>query len=190
MVALRVSSLLPCAAPQAPRRPARRSLQGGRRRAGPVAAHTVTVEHKGKTHKLSIEGDATILEAALDAGIELPHDCKARAALRICDTLRVYALSPQARCCDVMLLCVQSYSALRKALPWSGRCWAATEVWRLSGLTPDASTFWREQMGVCMTCPAKLIRCVPVAVLKNKHGTLRCSRGASFRSLCAVLCSL
>jgi hypothetical protein len=138
MVALRVSSLLPCAAPQAPRRPARRSPQGGRQRAGPVAAHTVTVEHKGQTHKLSIEGDATILEAALDAGIELPHDCKARAVLCICDMLRVYALSPQARCCDVMLLCVQSCSALRKALPWSGRCWAATEVWRPSGLTPDA----------------------------------------------------
>ena len=132
MVALRVSSLLPCAAPQAPRRPAKRSLQGGRQRVGPVAAHTVTVEHKGKTHKLSIEGDATILEAALDAGIELPHDCKARAVLCICDTLRVYALSPQIRCCDVML-CVCEATA-RFAKLWLGR--------GVAGQRLSLSPFW------------------------------------------------
>ncbi|CAM9824721.1 unnamed protein product [Sphacelaria rigidula] len=38
--------------------------------------HKVTIEHEGKTHELEVAGRMTILEAALDEGISLPHDCK------------------------------------------------------------------------------------------------------------------
>lgn len=33
-------------------------------------------QHEGKTHELEVVGRTSILEAALDEGIELPHDCK------------------------------------------------------------------------------------------------------------------
>ncbi len=39
-------------------------------------SHIVTLEHGGKTHKLSVPDGTTILEVALDNGIDLPHDCK------------------------------------------------------------------------------------------------------------------
>jgi ferredoxin len=38
--------------------------------------HTVVIEHAGKTHELSVRDGTSILEAALDKGIDLPHDCK------------------------------------------------------------------------------------------------------------------
>jgi ferredoxin len=38
--------------------------------------HKVTIEHEGKTAVLDVDEGTTILEAALDNGIELPHDCK------------------------------------------------------------------------------------------------------------------
>ncbi|CAI5527075.1 unnamed protein product [Closterium sp. Naga37s-1] len=47
----------------------------GRRRLV-VHAHKVEVEHQGKTHILEIPEDETILSAAIDAGLDLPHDCK------------------------------------------------------------------------------------------------------------------
>jgi ferredoxin len=38
--------------------------------------HKVTIQHLGKETVLDVAEDVSILEAALDAGIELPHDCK------------------------------------------------------------------------------------------------------------------
>eukprot|EP00899_Mesostigma_viride_P002620 jgi/Mesvir1/12359/Mv00542-RA.1 len=41
-----------------------------------AAQHTVTVQHKGKKYELKIDEDTTILDAALDAGLDMPHDCR------------------------------------------------------------------------------------------------------------------
>ena len=38
--------------------------------------HKVTIQHNGVDTVLSIPEDVSILSAALDAGIELPYDCK------------------------------------------------------------------------------------------------------------------
>jgi hypothetical protein len=78
MAALRVVPPA-CVSLSTPHRVHRRGACGAGRRAVVVlAAHTVTVEHRGKTHTLTLDDDTTILEAALDAGVDLPHDCKAR----------------------------------------------------------------------------------------------------------------
>lgn len=66
---------------------ARRQTIGGRglgRRAlaAPPAAFKVTIEHEGKPTTLEIEDGTTILEAALDAGLELPHDCSMGVCMR------------------------------------------------------------------------------------------------------------
>ncbi|CAI7786453.1 unnamed protein product [Closterium sp. NIES-54] len=52
------------------------SASNGGRRRFIVHAHKVEVEHQGKTHVLEIPEDETILSAAIDAGLDLPHDCK------------------------------------------------------------------------------------------------------------------
>lgn len=39
-----------------------------------VHAHGQTLD--GKTHTINVESYKTVLEAALDEGIEMPHDCK------------------------------------------------------------------------------------------------------------------
>jgi hypothetical protein len=62
--------------------PARRPARG-RGGALRVAAHTVQLTHNGVTHTLSVSGDESILEVALDAGIDVPHDCKASATPRL-----------------------------------------------------------------------------------------------------------
>ncbi|CAM9583875.1 unnamed protein product [Discosporangium mesarthrocarpum] len=38
--------------------------------------HTVTMEHDGQTHIFEADEGTTVLEAALENGVELPHDCK------------------------------------------------------------------------------------------------------------------
>jgi len=38
--------------------------------------HKVQIEHEGKTFDLDIPDGKTILEVALDKGLDLPHDCK------------------------------------------------------------------------------------------------------------------
>eukprot|EP00903_Cladosiphon_okamuranus_P009987 g9473.t1 len=38
--------------------------------------HQVTIEHEGKTTVLEVDDNTSILEAALDNDIDLPHDCK------------------------------------------------------------------------------------------------------------------
>jgi 2Fe-2S type ferredoxin len=38
--------------------------------------HKVTVKHNGKDYELSVAEDCSILDAAIDADIDLPYDCK------------------------------------------------------------------------------------------------------------------
>jgi ferredoxin len=56
-------------------------LASGRGRPQPTspfaaAAHRVEIEHAGKTTVLEVEDGTSILDAGLDAGLDLPHDCK------------------------------------------------------------------------------------------------------------------
>ena len=44
--------------------------------------HKVTLNHAGKDHILQVAEDETILDASLDAGIELPYDCKCGVCLQ------------------------------------------------------------------------------------------------------------
>lgn len=44
--------------------------------------HKVTINHEGVNNILEINENESILEAALDAGISLPHDCKMGVCLR------------------------------------------------------------------------------------------------------------
>lgn len=39
-------------------------------------SHKVEIEHDGKKYDLEIPDGKTILEVALDKGMDLPHDCK------------------------------------------------------------------------------------------------------------------
>lgn len=42
-----------------------------------VRASVVTIKHEGKTYEVEVDGHESILEAALDAGVEnLSYDCK------------------------------------------------------------------------------------------------------------------
>jgi len=47
-----------------------------------VPLHKVTLNHAGKEHTLQVAEDETILDASLDAGIELPYDCKCGVCLQ------------------------------------------------------------------------------------------------------------
>jgi ferredoxin len=47
-----------------------------------AAAFKVTLEHEGKPTVLEVEDGTTILEAALDAGLDLPHDCTMGVCMR------------------------------------------------------------------------------------------------------------
>jgi ferredoxin len=38
--------------------------------------YTVEIEKGDETYKLTVDEDSYILEAAIDAGLDLPHDCK------------------------------------------------------------------------------------------------------------------
>mmetsp|Transcript_32006 Transcript_32006/g.53975 ORF Transcript_32006/g.53975 Transcript_32006/m.53975 type:complete len:151 (-) Transcript_32006:83-535(-) len=40
------------------------------------AVHKVTIQNEGKETVIEIPEDTSVLEAALEAGFELPHDCK------------------------------------------------------------------------------------------------------------------
>lgn len=39
--------------------------------------YTVEIDHQGKTHTLEVSEDQKILQAAYDAGIDLPNSCNA-----------------------------------------------------------------------------------------------------------------
>ncbi len=51
-------------------------LQGRAQHRSLLRSHKVTVDYDGGTVELEVPEGATILEAALDKGIELKHDCK------------------------------------------------------------------------------------------------------------------
>jgi hypothetical protein len=53
----------------------------------------VTVTHEGKTTVLEVPSDKSILEAALDKGVDLPHDCK----LGVCMTCPAKLVRPRRR---------------------------------------------------------------------------------------------
>ncbi len=38
--------------------------------------HEVTIEFEGKTHELDVDGEEYILDAGLDAGLDLPYSCR------------------------------------------------------------------------------------------------------------------
>ena len=40
------------------------------------SSHKVTIQHNGGETDLNVREDVSILEAAIDAGIEFPYDCK------------------------------------------------------------------------------------------------------------------
>jgi ferredoxin len=39
-------------------------------------SHTVAIEFEGETHELDVDEDEYILDAGLDAGLDLPFSCK------------------------------------------------------------------------------------------------------------------
>ncbi|XP_076897577.1 ferredoxin C 1, chloroplastic-like [Bidens hawaiensis] len=51
--------------------------------------YKVTIQHEGQTVDLEVEPDETILEKALDSGMDVPHDCK----LGVCMTCPARLLS-------------------------------------------------------------------------------------------------
>jgi ferredoxin len=61
------SRLAAAARPAAPRRIARLAL---------IRSHKVEITHEGKSFTLDVPEGQSILETALDQGIDLPHDCK------------------------------------------------------------------------------------------------------------------
>jgi len=38
--------------------------------------HNLEITHKGQTISVTVDEDTSILDAGLDAGLDLPHDCK------------------------------------------------------------------------------------------------------------------
>lgn len=42
-----------------------------------MPTHTVEITHQGQTHTLQVSEDQTILQAAFDAGVDLPNSCNA-----------------------------------------------------------------------------------------------------------------
>ncbi|KAL3634544.1 Ferulic acid decarboxylase 1 [Castilleja foliolosa] len=54
-----------------------------------VNAYKVVIEHDGVATELEVEPDETILSKALDAGLDVPHDCK----LGVCMTCPAQLIS-------------------------------------------------------------------------------------------------
>jgi len=135
------------------RRSARSPSQPPLRSLRLAAAHTVQLVHGGKTHTLRVDEDESILEVALDAGIDVPHDCKARLAPSRARSLRRY--HGHSRWLPL--------PRPGSAATWHGRA----RGHRLASAHPHSAA----QMGVCMTCPAKLIRC---AARQLAHASTRC----------------
>jgi ferredoxin len=57
-------------------RQARLIAKSNRRFAVAVYAHTVQLEHSGGFTTLEVPQDESILSVAIDAGLDVPHDCK------------------------------------------------------------------------------------------------------------------
>lgn len=64
-------------------------LRGGGGAAVAARAYRVTVEHEGERRTMEVEEGETILERALEEGMEVPHDCK----LGVCMTCPARLLS-------------------------------------------------------------------------------------------------
>ena len=73
-------------------RAARRSP--GRRSRARAGAYKVEIVHDGVAKTLDVNEDEYILQEALDAGIDLPHDCK----LGVCMTCPAKLVSREACC--------------------------------------------------------------------------------------------
>ena len=52
-------------------------------------AYTVEIKHQGTDHTITVPADRTILEVALESGIELPYSCSAG----VCTTCSARVLS-------------------------------------------------------------------------------------------------
>lgn len=51
----------------------------------------MTIHHEGKAHELEVPEGKSILEVALDMGLDLPHDCK----LGVCMTCPAKLVRPR-----------------------------------------------------------------------------------------------
>jgi len=81
--------------------------------------YTVEIQHRGNTYALDVPDDRTILEAALEAGIELPSSCK----VGVCTTCAAQLLEGEVNQDDAMgvspELQAEGYALLCVAYPRS-----------------------------------------------------------------------
>lgn len=81
--------------------------------------YKVEIIHQGKTHNIEVSEERTILEAATDAGIELPYSCSAG----VCTTCAAQVLSGEVDQSDGMgvslELQAEGYTLLCVAYPRS-----------------------------------------------------------------------
>ena len=81
--------------------------------------YTVEIIHQGKTHNIQVNEEQTILQAAMDAGIELPYSCSAG----VCTTCAAQVLSGEVDQSDGMgvspELQAEGYTLLCVAYPRS-----------------------------------------------------------------------
>lgn len=89
-----------------------------RRRPLVVRSYKVTFEHQGQTTELEVDADESILNTALDHGLEIPHDCK----LGVCMTCPARLISGAVDQSEGMLsddVVERGYSLLCVAYPRS-----------------------------------------------------------------------
>lgn len=81
--------------------------------------YTVEIHHQGKTHTIKVAKEQTILQAANDAGIDLPFSCSAG----VCTTCAAYVYSGEVDQSDGMGLSpelqAEGYALLCVAYPCS-----------------------------------------------------------------------
>ena len=81
--------------------------------------YKVEIIHQGKTHNIQVNEEQTILQAAIDAGIELPYSCSAG----VCTTCAAQVLSGEVDQSDGMgvspELQAEGYTLLCVAYPRS-----------------------------------------------------------------------
>ena len=81
--------------------------------------YAVEIVHQGKTHNIQVNEEQTILQAAIDAGLELPYSCSAG----VCTTCAAQVLSGEVDQSDGMgvspELQAEGYTLLCVAYPRS-----------------------------------------------------------------------
>ncbi|KVI01555.1 ferredoxin C 1, chloroplastic [Cynara cardunculus var. scolymus] len=95
-----------------------RSLHRCRLRSTTTCSYKVSIEHEGQTTELEVDPDETILEKALDTGLDVPHDCK----LGVCMTCPAKLLSGSVNQSEGMLsddVIERGYSLLCVSYPKS-----------------------------------------------------------------------